>query len=88
MIEKFKKMLKWIGHDGLLHILVSALIMVALGWVRPIWIALLLVVLVGLSKELYDATGKGTASWHDIICDVVGIVIGMLIVAMLRFLMA
>lgn len=80
MMDKITKLLKWIGQDGWLHILVSALLMVALGWVRPIWIAMLLVLLVGLGKELYDATGKGTASWHDVICDVVGIVIGLLLV--------
>lgn len=71
----------WIRTDGLLHILVSSLLMFALGWVRPLWIAVLIVLAVGVAKEVYDlVSGKGEAEWHDLLCDVIGIILGLFLV--------
>lgn len=79
-ISKFFNTIKnWVRTDGLLHIVVSALICVMLGWINPIWIAPLVTLLIGIGKEIYDKVSKkGTAEWHDLICDIIGIVIGML----------
>lgn len=77
--------MNWIRIDGLLHILISAVICVALGWIRPLWIAPLVTLVIGLCKEIYDrVSGKGTAEWHDVICDVIGIVIGMCLIILNR----
>lgn len=69
--------LSLIRTDGLLHIAVSALLLVALGWLKPLWVACVIVAAVGVSKEIYDRfSGKGTAEWHDLVCDAIGILIG------------
>lgn len=70
---------RWVRIDGMLHITVSAIICVLLGWLRPLWVAPLITLVIGSGKEIYDkVTEKGTAEWHDIICDVIGIVLGVL----------
>lgn len=32
----------------------------------------------GVAKEVYDSTGKGCAEWKDILCDLIGVLIGVL----------
>ena len=84
-MEKLKEWIgnavKWVRPDGLQHIIVSALIMVALGWIRPLIIGVLITASVGLFKEIYDGlTGKGTMESHDIWCDCIGILLGLFLV--------
>ena len=67
------------GKDKLLHIVVSAVIMVVLGMFLPTWVAVLATLCVGISKEVYDkVSGNGCFEWADIICDCIGILIGIL----------
>ena len=48
------------GKDKLVHIVVSAIIMVVLGWFMPTWVAVLATLCVGIAKEVYDkVSGKG-----------------------------
>lgn len=74
-----KKLWKWIRRDGLLHMESCAFIAILAGLIVPWWIAGLVAVLAGLIKEEWDAEHDGVANWHDVICDVVGAVIGMVI---------
>lgn len=75
----FKRIVKWIASDGLLHLLVSAILCVFLGWIRPLWIIPLVVITIGIAKEVYDRVcGKGMAEWHDVFCDLIGVVVGMI----------
>lgn len=68
----------WLRQDGFNHLAVSALFFIALGWIRPMWIPILIVALIGIGKEVYDyVTKKGTPEWHDLACDVIGILFGM-----------
>lgn len=71
--------IKLIGTDGLLHYSISltlSSILSTLG--TPVWCVLTLVVGVGIAKEVYDkATGKGCAEWKDLICDIVGAILGV-----------
>lgn len=70
----------WLRTDGLLHLVISALIVVLFGAFLPVWAAVLIAAVAGIAKEIYDrASGKGTAEWHDLICDGIGIVLGVLI---------
>lgn len=67
------------GKDKLLHIVVSAIIMVVLGWFMPTWVAVLATLCVGIGKEVYDkVSGKGSFEWMDLVCDCIGILIGVL----------
>ena len=72
--------LKLIGTDGLLHFticLVLSNILYAFG--LPVWCVLTLVIGIGIAKEIYDkVTGKGSAEWKDLICDILGTLLGVL----------
>lgn len=73
-----KKIFSYIGKDGLLHIVCSAVITFVLNLIMPLWIAVLITAIIGIGKEIvYDKMlGKGTFYKKDLICDAIGIVIG------------
>jgi hypothetical protein len=66
------------GYDGCKHIIVSALLTALLQLFLSTQLTILIVLFIGIAKELYDhESGKGCAEWKDIICDVIGIFIGI-----------
>lgn len=67
------------GMDGCKHVILSAVIACLIGLVLPTWIAALITFGIGIGKEVYDkVSGRGCAEWKDLVCDVVGIIIGVL----------
>lgn len=65
--------------DKYKHIVVSAIIAVALNLFLPWWVAALITLAIGVGKEVYDkVSGKGCAEWGDLLADLVGILIGIL----------
>ena len=67
------------GEDKLLHIVLSSIMMVVLGMFLPTWVAALATLCVGIGKEVYDkVSGKGCFEWMDLVCDGIGILIGVL----------
>ena len=78
MVYMLNKLSNYFGTDGLLHILCSIVAMTFLGFFLPLWLTIVIVLLIGIGKELiYDKLmGKGTPSWKDLLADVIGIVIG------------
>ena len=65
--------------DKLKHIVVSAIIAVALNLFLPWWEAAILTLAIGVGKEVYDkVSGKGCSEWEDLLADIVGILIGVL----------
>lgn len=76
----FTNIKRLIAVDGLLHILVSALLLVTFYGIKPDMIgASIMTIGLGIFKEVYDKTHNGSATWHDIICDFIGICVGLLI---------
>lgn len=68
-----------IGSDGMKYIILSAILTVAAKWLLPVWVAVALVLLIGIINEVYDkVSGKGCAEWKDIACDIAGIIIGIM----------
>lgn len=66
-----------IGADKLLHISVSMVLTLELRRFLSYWQAALIVLSIGVAKEVYDkVSGKGTAEWKDIIADCIGIGLG------------
>lgn len=66
-------------EDKLKHIVVSAIICVALNLFLPWWVAGLITLGIGVGKEVYGkVTGKGHPEWKDLVADLVGILIGVL----------
>lgn len=83
--EILRKILGWIATDGLLHILVTWIIMMVLGWVRPAWVIGVIAITVGVSKEVFDIFSAKRFDkemllhcLHDLACDCIGIVLGYL----------
>ena len=66
----------WIRRDGLLHIETCALIAVAVSLFLPWWVGGIAAMVAGVAKELWD-TKHGVATWHDVICDLIGVAIGI-----------
>ena len=68
------------GVDGLLHVIISALIVLIMQIFAPWWAAVLVAFLIGVAKELiWDLWfKKGQMQVKDLICDLAGIIIGCL----------
>jgi hypothetical protein len=68
------------GIDGLLHVIVSVLIVLIVQIFGPWWVAVLAALLAGLAKEyIWDKWLKrGTFEVKDLKCDLTGIVLGCL----------
>ena len=65
--------------DKYKHLVVSAIITVALNLFLPWWVAGGIAFAIGVGKEVYDmVSGKGCAEWGDLLADVLGIVIGVM----------
>lgn len=80
LLDFLKLAREWVSVDGLLHILVCALIVLVFGAFLPLWAAFIVAVVVGIVKEVYDLLSrKGTPEWRDLLCDLIGIVLGLLI---------
>lgn len=75
-----KKILEWLGQDALLHIVVCSILVGALNIVMPLWLAVVITAVVGVAKEfVYDKwLKKGTFEIKDLVCDLIGILIGCL----------
>ena len=87
MTRKMGRVWAWIKRDGLLHIESCALIAVVAGLLLPWWISGLVALSAGIVKELWDIK-NGVVSWHDVICDLAGALLGSSIVAIWSMLLA
>lgn len=80
-----KKLFSWIATDGLLHIVVSMAIMLCLQPLVGTLLSVCITLIIGLFKEFYDGVvqkdNNGEQVMHDVVCDVVGIVIGLIVVS-------
>ena len=75
-----QKILNYFGFDGLSHIVLSSLALVILKLFLSFWIALAIVALCCIGKEvIYDKLlKKGQFDKKDFIADAIGIIIGIL----------
>lgn len=81
--EIIRKVWKWVGSDGFQHCCVSIVLVAALGWVRPVWVVPIVVLAIGIAKEVKDNLANHRVwkdSLHDLACDAVGIGLGMLFI--------
>lgn len=79
-----KRLYNWIASDGLLHIVVSMAIMLCLQPLVGSILAVCVTVLLGAGKEIYDGAiqkdNNGEQILHDVVCDVVGVVIAICVI--------
>lgn len=80
MLERVYKVIDWLGRDGVLHVICSAVICSVLGWVLPAWAAAVLAMAVGVGKEVvWDKwMGRGTFDKKDLAADALGVLLGLL----------
>ncbi len=76
-MNRLNKLFNLMGTDGMKHFILSATMTAILALVLPWYWAALITLSVGAAKETYDrVSGKGTAEWKDVICNLCGIIIG------------
>ena len=79
-----KKLLKWVGSDGLLHFLATYVIQLTLTPVIGIWWALAIACVASVGKEAWDyfveKDNNKEQVIHDLICDGVGILCSLVTV--------
>lgn len=79
----YKKILAWVnaviddlvGADGLKHIVVSAVMTALLALVMPAHLAGLIVLALGVVKEVLDGKTDGKREMKDLVCNLLGILI-------------
>ena len=83
MIKFLTRFLAWLRPDGVLHLTVSAALYLAIApffSVRWSWLPALIVLAIGLGKEIYDESRPDNrGDWHDLECDFLGVISGVLL---------
>ena len=69
-----------VGVDGLLHVLTCKVMVDAVDLIAPLWAALVVAAVVAIGKEVVwdKLLKKGTYDKKDILCDAVGILLGLI----------
>lgn len=76
-MQRLNNLFALMGTDGMKHFIVSATMTAILSLVLPWYWAAIITLAVGAAKETYDrVSGKGSAEWKDVICNLAGIIIG------------
>jgi hypothetical protein len=85
-MQKIEDMIKWVGIDGLLHLLVCWLVVLVVTPIRGIWLAILAAAVLSIGKEFWDMfiqkDNSKEQAIHDIICDGVGVLAGLLTIGL------
>lgn len=73
------RLLSKIGIDGMAHIIACQNLVMWLSKFTPLWLAIIITIAIFILKEIYDKYCKKTEfSIKDIICDCVGLALGVL----------
>lgn len=75
------KIVNWIGADGGAHIIVSILVSSIMAILVNVYVGVIFTALLGIVKEVNDRKKGDTwhNSVHDLICDAIGIALGVFI---------
>lgn len=77
MKGQIKKILR---NDKVLHLICNFIIVVVLGFTFNIVTGISIALIASLSKELYDEIKYKGWSWDDLIADLIGIVLGIIVI--------
>jgi hypothetical protein len=72
------KLFDLVALDGCKHIILSAVMAVVLNIFLPTWAAGLIALGVGVAKEYVDHYHDGQVDVKDLLCDLTGVLIGVL----------
>lgn len=73
---KINELFELAGFDGCKHIIISSVLAALLSLVMPHIIAVVITFGIGWIKEMYDQRGGGQAQTKDLICNLIGSIIG------------
>lgn len=75
------KIVDWIGSEGSMYIIVCILISSIMAILVNVYVGVIFTALLGIVKEVCDVRNGDTLknSVHDLICDAIGISLGVLI---------
>lgn len=90
ILDIINRGLAWVGADGIFHFLISALDVLIFATFVPLWVAVLIVLGIGILKEAWDLAKRKSAydwkdGWSDMMCDVLGIALGTGIASLYLF---
>lgn len=89
-MDKIKQLYKWITNDGLLHILICMVLMLSFYLIIGYILSLLITIIFGLIKEIYDyfiqKDNNINQLKHDVICNSIGIIISSIIILLHYFI--
>lgn len=67
------------GADGMMHFIVSSVISTLLKVLVGVFPSIVITLTIGIAKEVYDRISKkGSAEWKDVVCDILGMLVGVL----------
>lgn len=80
MIQKISNWAReCIGFDGLMHFAICAIMTCCFKFIVGAILAAAIVCFIGMAKEFYDKkSGEGFAELKDVLCNFVGIIVGVL----------
>lgn len=70
------KLFELIAEDGMKHIIISSVLAAVLSLFVPHIIAAVITFGIGWIKEMYDQRGGGQVQTKDLVCNLIGAVIG------------
>ena len=74
-----KRGMEWIGTDGLINMETAAILTIFLMIFFPTMWAMLFSAFVVVGKSIFDKTKGHTKEGHDLICAVIGVLLGALL---------
>ena len=75
-MKNINKLFELAGFDGCKHIILSSVLAALLSFFIPHIIAVVITFGVGWIKEMYDQRGHGQVQTKDIVCNLIGAIIG------------
>lgn len=77
-MNKINKLFEKVGFDGCKHIILSSVLTAVLSLIVPNIVAAVITFGIGWAKEMYDQRGGGKAQTKDLVCNLIGAIIGAL----------
>ena len=76
----FRRFIQRVGIDKIAHFSVSGLLVFVFGKFVPFWAASILVLILGISKEIYDAKMGGKFDFRDLLADLLGVAVATIVI--------
>lgn len=77
-MNKINELFELAGFDGCKHIILSAVLAALLSLIVPHIVAVVITFGIGWAKEMYDQRGHGQVQTKDIVCNLIGAIIGVM----------